>query len=193
MQKKNLWYLEILFLIRPSQKWRYEKSSHHGTLQQLWGLESAHFDPFVSTHSSCVQGSIYATVWAASQHYGNFKASCHHLSARYSVFPREDLLTHQTRGWAGDEVKDTAVQPLKIHERFLKSEFPCSGKLHRECPEMQICFFALLEFFYAHAWPARVFFILFCSHTKTIVHKAWKTFKKTPNRSQIPDPSQPVC
>lgn len=79
------------------------------------------------------------------------------------------------------------------HSRFMKSEFPCSGKLHRECPKMQICFFALLEFFYAHAWPARVFFLLFCSHTKTIVHKAWKTLKKNPNCSQIPDPSQPVC
>lgn len=61
--KKNLQYLEFLFLIRSFQKSRHKKSSHHGTLQQLSGLKCARFDPFVSTHSSTGQGSIYATVF----------------------------------------------------------------------------------------------------------------------------------
>lgn len=57
------------------------------------------------------------SVWAASQHYGNFKAPCHHLNAHYSSFPREDFLQHQTtdngwedNGWEEDETEDT--QPL---------------------------------------------------------------------------------
>lgn len=50
--KKNLPYLEFLFLIHPFQKLRHKKSRHQGTLQQLSGLKCARFDPFVSTHSS---------------------------------------------------------------------------------------------------------------------------------------------
>lgn len=83
------------------------------------------------------------------------------------------------------------------HSRFMKDFWKVNSHVAENYIEnvlkCRFVFFALLEFFYAHAWPARVFFLLFCSHTKTIVHKAWKTLKKTPNCSQIPDPSQPVC
>lgn len=60
------------------------------------------------------------SVWAASQHYGNFKAPCHHLNACYSSLPREDLLQHQTRD--GKRMKRKTVRHSLCQKTWKISE-----------------------------------------------------------------------
>lgn len=72
------------------------------------------------------------SVWAASQHYGNFKAQCHQLNVRYSSLPRQDLLQHQTRDMKRMKQKTGGQTAVKKHERSLESEFLRRGKLHKE-------------------------------------------------------------
>lgn len=137
-ERKNLRYLEFLFLIGIFQKLRQKKSSHRGSLQQLSGLKCAHFDPFVSTHSSWGQGGIYTTVFELQ---ANIMATSKHraTTSMLVILPSPERICSSIRqgmgrGWNGRHCGATSV---KKHDRFLKSEFLQRGKLHRKSLENQ--------------------------------------------------------
>lgn len=90
-----------------SKKSRHKKSSHHDTLQQLFRAEMCSLWPFCQ-HSFILRTRRHLchSVWAASQHYGNFKAPCHHLNARYSSLPREDFAPASDKEREEDESED---------------------------------------------------------------------------------------
>lgn len=115
-----------------SKKSRHKKSSHHDTLQQLFRAEMCSLWPFCQ-HSFILRTRRHLchSVWAASQHYGNFKAPCHHLNARYSYLPGEDFAPASDKEWEEDESEDREGHNLCQDTWKIWSGFLTRRILHR--------------------------------------------------------------
>lgn len=84
------------------------------------GLKCAHFDPFVSTHSSWGQGGIYATAFELQ---ANIMGTSMHraTTSMLGILPSPEriLLQHQTRnGKRMNRKTERGTTSVKTHERF---------------------------------------------------------------------------
>lgn len=120
-RKKNPRYLEFLFPIHPFPKSRdTRKAAIMTPFSSSSGLKCAHFDPFVSTHSSWGQGGIYATVFELQ---ANIMGTSKHraTTSMLGILPSPEriLLQHQTRnGKRMNRKTERGTTSVKTHERI---------------------------------------------------------------------------
>lgn len=161
-------YLEFFFLIHPFQKsetqeeqpWWNPSAALRAEMRWLWPFCQHSFILTTRQH-------LCHSVWAASQHYGNFKAQCHHLNVCYSSLPRQDLLQHQTRDMKRMKQKTVGWNRCQETWKIPGKWIPTQRKITQGMKIFQRLFFFLQT--NSYVW------ILLCFTQTQIQHRLHKT------------------